>query len=298
MEDQLPMAPTAVPNPVPAPPSVPAVAPTNGPTLPDAVARRGITEAQWRTLMNSLYPGARGESVLMVWDYCVARRLDPLKKPCHIVPMEVKIGDKYEWRDVVMPGIYELRTTAQRTGLYLGHTKAEYGPLVDVAGITAPEWCEMTMYRWNAALGQRAEYPVRVLFAEVVATKRDGKANARWSKAPVQMLTKCTEGAGLREAFPDEVGGLTTEEEMDGQRAITVSPVEMLSPAPSLQKPEGYDGWLQRLVDAAKAGDDALTAVWKDATPFARHYLLASEPEAWDTLKAAAAIVPADEVLS
>jgi hypothetical protein len=41
--------------------------------LPAAVARRGITEAQWRTLMNSLYPGAKGESVLLVWDYCKAR---------------------------------------------------------------------------------------------------------------------------------------------------------------------------------------------------------------------------------
>lgn len=78
--------------------------------LPPAVARRGINEAQWRTLMN-LFPGAKGPSVLMVWDYCVARTLDPLKKPCHIVPMDVN----GVWRDVVMPGIYELRTTAMRT---------------------------------------------------------------------------------------------------------------------------------------------------------------------------------------
>ena len=96
--------------------------------LPDPVIRRGVNEAQWRTLCNSLYPGAKAQSVLMVIDYCAARRLDPLKKPCHIVPMEVKVGNVYEWRDVVMPGIYELRTTAQRTGEYLGHAKAEYGP--------------------------------------------------------------------------------------------------------------------------------------------------------------------------
>jgi hypothetical protein len=200
--------------------------------------------------------------------------------------MEVKNArtDKYEWRDVVMPGIYELRTTAQRTGEYLGHSKAEYGPIVEVAGISAPEWCEITIYRWNASIGQRAEYPVRVLFAEVVATKRDGRGNARWTKAPVQMLTKCCEAAGLREGFPDEIGGEHAAEEMDGQRAIDISP-SVLAEKPALVKPDGYDDWLADLVKAADEGDKNLAAAWKDAKPFYRHYLMASEPEGWDALK-------------
>jgi len=53
------------------------------------VARRGINDAQWRTLMNNLFPGAKGESVLMVWDYCIARKLDPMKKPLPHRPDEV-----------------------------------------------------------------------------------------------------------------------------------------------------------------------------------------------------------------
>lgn len=193
--------------------------------LPPAVARRGISEVQWRTAMNSLFPGAKGESVLMVFDYCMARKLDPLKKPCHIVPMRVKVGpgkDDYAMRDVVMPGIYEYRTTATRTGEYLGHSKPVYGPVVEVLGVTTPEYCEMTVYRWNAAAKRRCEFPVMVYFRECVATKKDWNTkeivvNERWSKAPIQMLTKCTEAAGLREAFPDELGGEHTAEEMEGQ---------------------------------------------------------------------------------
>ena len=38
-------------------------------------------------LQSSLYPGASTESVLMVLDYCKARKLDPFLKPVHIVPM-------------------------------------------------------------------------------------------------------------------------------------------------------------------------------------------------------------------
>src|SRR5256885_291761 len=159
----------------------------------------------------------------MVFDYCAARKLDPLKKPCHIVPMQVKNQDgDYVWRDVVMPGIYEYRTTATRTGLYLGHSKPEYGPIITFLGVEAPEWCDITVYRWNPEAKTRAEYPVRVKFAEIAATAKDKKTgdpyvNARWTRAPEQMLTKCTEAAGLREAFPDELGGTHTEEEMAGQ---------------------------------------------------------------------------------
>lgn len=199
--------------------------------LPAPVARRGITEAQWRTL-DQLYPGAKGESKVLVWDYCTARDLDPMKKPCHIVPMQVKNQDgEYIWRDVVMPGIYEYRTTAMRTKQYLGHSKPEYGELKEHLNVTAPEYCELTVYRWNEAAKARTEFPVRVYFRECAATKRDKKTgqiavNERWSKAPIQMLTKCTEAAALREAFPDEFGGEATAEEMEGREVVEVEVVK------------------------------------------------------------------------
>ncbi len=259
-----------------------------GSMLPEPVARRGITEWQWRTLMNSLFPGAKGESVLLVWDYCLSRKLDPMKKPCHIVPMEVKVGERYEWRDVVMPGIYELRTTAQRTGDYLGHSKPEYGPEIDVAGIKAPAWCDMTIYRYNREIKEKVPFPVHVLFAEVVATKRDGKANARWSKAPVQMLTKCAEAAGLREGFPDEIGGEHTDDEMDGQRAIAISQPPVVEAASSLVRPEGFDAWLKDLEFVADEGPALLSEAWSNSPKDARHYLIATDLGTWEALKARA----------
>jgi phage recombination protein Bet len=260
--------------------------PKNGLELPEPVRRRGVNEAQWRTLKNSLYPGAKSESVLMVIDYCQARKLDPLKKPCHIVPMEVKNGEAYEWRDVVMPGIYELRTTAQRTGEYLGHSEPEYGEPEDVAGVTAPMWCKFTAFRWNREARQRVEFPVRVFFREVVATKRDGKANARWSKAPIQMLTKCAEAAALREAFPDEIGGEQTAEEMDGQRAID-APVVKAEPA--LERPANFDDFVTDLTASADEGEERFAAAWKASRPDQRNYLTATEPEAYEALRARAA---------
>lgn len=226
------------------------------PSLPQAVVRRDITEVQWRTLMNNLYPGASGESVLMVWDYCMARKLDPMKKPCHIVPMQVRQGADYVWRDVVLPGIYEYRTTAHRTGQYLGHAVPVYGPGIDHIGVTAPEYCDFTVYRWNPTAAQRGEYPVRVRFVEVVATSKDKKTgspyvNARWTKAPMQMLTKCAEAAALREAFPDELGGVPTMEEMEGH--IVDEPVRQmdLGPRPDTSEVDMavVDKWIGEITD-------------------------------------------------
>ncbi len=244
--------------------------------LPEPVLRRGISEWQWRTLMNTLYPGAKGESVLLVWDYCKSRNLDPMKRPVHIVPMRVKVAgtDRYEWRDVVMPGIYEHRTTATRTGVYLGHAKPEYGPDLEYAGVTAPAWCDFTAYRWNAEAKQRAEFPVRTFFKEVCALNNQAKANQRWAQAPVQMLVKCAEAAALREAFPEELGGQTVEEEMDGQRAGDVV-VVVDDKAPDLSA-------------VADEGSEKLAAMWEFSLQAHRHYLNAFNPEAWPSLKARA----------
>ena len=260
------------------------------PVLPDAVTRRGVSEAEWRTLCNSLYPGANPNSVLMVLDYCRARRqLDPMKKPCHIVPMRVKDTKtgQWEWRDVVMPGIYEYRTTAQRTGEYLGHSRPAYGPVVNFLGLDAPEWCELTVYRWNTKAGQKVEFPVRTYFREVVATTRDGKPNDRWSKAPIQMLSKCCEAAALREAFPDELGGEPTFEEMVGQPIVVNDPGGALPARQTpLEKPAGYDQWLDDLHAVADEGAQPFAEAWGQAEGAApRAYLAATQPDLLDALK-------------
>lgn len=258
--------------------------------LPAAVSSRGIDRSQWNTLCRSLYPGANPASVVLVIDYCRARKLDPMKKPCHIVPMQVKDArtNTYEWRDVVMPGIYEYRTTAQRTGEYLGHSKSEYGPMVDCAGTHAPEWCSLTAYRWNPRAGARVEFPVQVFFREVVATKRDGQANERWKKAPIQMLTKCTEAAALREAFPDELGGETTAEEMDGRTIEPQASDIVVTPAPA-----GFDAFVAELQSAAVSGAAALSEAWQKADQALRLYMAQHHADQWALLQSTAAEVDA-----
>lgn len=251
--------------------------------------RRGIDDATWSTLKHSVHPGARPQSILFVLDYCRARKLDPLKKPVHIVPMEVRDAatNTKSWRDVVLAGIAEHRITAQRTGEYRGHDRPERGPEIDYRGVKCFEWCELTVYRGLRQTERTFHDPftVRVYFREVVQLNNEGKPNARWSRAPWQMLLKCTEAAALREAFPDELGGLHTAEEMEGSRADAAEDEPAVDAKILPPKPERFDDWMLDMQAKADEGDKALRDAWKESPAANRDYLLAADPSLWNTIK-------------
>lgn len=180
-----------------------------------ALIERNIDTAVWTTLQNSVFPGAKDESILLAVDYCKARKLDILKKPCHIVPMSVtdaKTGNK-NWRDVIMPGIYEQRITAFRTGQMAGQDEPVFGDTVTFRGIEAPEWCRVTVYRFIN--NERCAFSHTEYFSEACATTKEGKPNSMWSKRPRGQLAKCAEAGALRKAFPDELGGVITADEVN-----------------------------------------------------------------------------------
>jgi phage recombination protein Bet len=189
-----------------------------------------LTEAMPRSLMladdellpvlqSSLYPGAKPESIKLVLGYCRAAGLDPMQKPVHIVPMQVSTGkkgsdgwDQKEWRDVVMPGIGLYRVQAARTGELAGIDEPEFGPDVQVGGLSVPEWCRVTVYRKIG--GERVAFTAREYWVENYATaKRDSDApNAMWKRRPRGQLAKCAEAQALRKAFP-ELGSQPTADE-------------------------------------------------------------------------------------
>lgn len=186
-----------------------------------------VSSSAWSALKNSIFPGAKDESIEMAVHYCIARKLDVFKKPCHIVPINTKDAKtgKYEWRDVIMPGIYELRTTAFRTGEMAGIDEPIFGEEKKIHGINAPEWCKITVYRIIA--GQRYAFTHTEFFEEAAATKNNGELNSMWTKRPRGQLAKCTEAGALRKAFPDEMGGLMTSDEVseiDAPQEVDITP--------------------------------------------------------------------------
>lgn len=180
-----------------------------------------------QTLRNSLYPGAKEESVIMVVTYCHHAKLDVMLKPVHIVPMWIvdKETGKGEMRDVVMPGINLYRIQAARSGC-AGISEPEFGEdVTECLGgvdVTYPKWCKVTVRRIVA--GQIVEFSAKEYWKENYANAGKDKStqkikhepNAMWSKRPYGQLAKCAEAQALRKGFP-EIGSMPTAEEMEGK---------------------------------------------------------------------------------
>jgi len=185
------------------------------------------TDVAWR-VMCDLYPAAETPEVVMaVIEYCSARKLDPLRRPVHVVPMyNARLRRKVQ---VVMQGINELETSAHRTGLWAGMDMPQWGPdetktfrgqaenddgstRATEITITYPVWCAVRVHRIVGGKERAFAEPVYWIEAYGRAGFRSEVPNARWTQAPRQMLMKCAKAASLRAAFPEEIGDYAAEE--------------------------------------------------------------------------------------
>jgi phage recombination protein Bet len=214
---------------------------------PAVAAQRGIVPETWKALRNVVFAGQGSDStVALVWDYCKARGLDPLKKPVHIVP--VYDSSKRAYVDTIWPGISEIRTTAARTGLYAGKDEVVFGEDVTrefqdedydtkkktTLTVTFPKWAQVTVYR--LVNGVRVPFVGdKIYWTEAYASKKSGSPNAMWQKRPYGQLGKCAEAAALRAAFPEELGSVYSAEEMEG-KSINENLSVAATPTFSLEK--------------------------------------------------------------
>ncbi len=218
---------------------------------------KGHENDLFAVLSNSLYVGARPESIKMVLSYCKAAGLDPMLRPVHIVPMYCSTGQKTRdgkdikaMRDVIMPGIGLYRIQASRTEQLAGVSEPEFGEnITEKLGsveITYPLWCKITVKRLTKT-GYVAEFTAKEFWKENYATKsRDDKSpNSMWMKRPYGQLSKCAEAQALRKAF-HELGAQPTAEEMEGKEVFVIEEIDDSPP----QLPDYADEKLDMNIEA------------------------------------------------
>jgi phage recombination protein Bet len=137
---------------------------------------------------------------------CKRTGLDPFMKQIHAV----KRWSAKDQREVmsIQTGIDGYRLIADRTGCYAGSSDAEY----ELNDEGFPGFAKVTVTK--LVNGAPCAFTASARWKEYCQLGKDGQPTSMWKKMPFLMLGKCAEALALRKAFPAELSGVYTHEEM------------------------------------------------------------------------------------
>ena len=155
------------------------------------------TPNQLALITRTVAVGATRDELAMFLHVCKKSGLDPFMRQIHFV----KRGGKA----TIQVGIDGYRAIADRTGKYAGNDEPEFERSEDGELIKA----SVTVYK--LINGQRYGFSASAYWDEY---KPQSGQDFMWTKMPHVMLGKVAEALALRKAFPNDLSGLYTAEEM------------------------------------------------------------------------------------
>jgi phage recombination protein Bet len=167
-----------------------------------------FSNEQIRLLGETVAKGCDQNELAFFLHVAKLKRLDPFTGQIHVVKRwDSSLGKE---KMTVQVGIDGFRVIASRTDDLAGIDDPEYDTETD----EHPNVAKVTVYRYGRD-NERIPYKATARWTEYAQTKKDGNLGPMWKKLPYLMLGKCAEALALRKAFPDELSGMYTNEEMD-----------------------------------------------------------------------------------
>lgn len=179
------------------------------------------SQAEWNPqqielLKNTICKGSTDNEFMLFSHACKRTGLDPFMKQIHAV----KRWDSSAKREVmsIQTGIDGYRLIAERTGKYAPGREPTYiydkdGKLVSATAYVKKQTNDGT---WH-------EVCATAFYNEYVQTTKEGNPTSFWKKMPHGQLAKCAEALALRKAFPAELSGIYTHEEMQQADSHTIT---------------------------------------------------------------------------
>lgn len=161
--------------------------------------------------------GANDDELALFIEQCRRTGLDPFARQIYSVRRKQwnSLSRTYEEAQVIQVSIDGFRLIADRTHKYAGQVGPWWcGPDGEWQEVwlssTPPSAARMGVLRHDF---HQPLYAVAV-YNSYVQVNSHGEPISRWKTDPAGMLAKCAEALALRRAFPQELSGLYTTEEM------------------------------------------------------------------------------------
>lgn len=218
-------------------------------SLTTQLGKMGIEPVIFRA-MQDIHPGANSNSLMMILRYCQASKLDPLRSPVVILPIDGK--------QVPVLSINGLRAHAVRTGCYAG-SRVEFADTIEeIDELKMPTWCRCIVQRIMPD-GSRADFEGQVWATEVVGRKRDGKVTKIWRQRFMHMMQIAAERLALRRGFPESV---PADDAAPARQQMDPNSDEIHGAAPAHLSDEDIAAGLDHIDDAEATEHNA---EWLDA---------------------------------
>lgn len=174
------------------------------------------------------------QEVMMYIGMCKAQRLNPFNREAYLI----KYGSNSPATMITGKDVFLKR--AQRhpdfDGLQAGIIvmESETGKIIEREGTFYLQDEERLVGGWCKVYtkGRRIPNYESVNLSEYIGRKKDGSINEQWTKRPATMIRKVALVHALKEAFPDDLGGLYAQEEIEAAQDIVLdeSPIEITEP--------------------------------------------------------------------